>query len=189
MFVPYSFRNAVVGSNPAARIAGYDEAINAINRKITETETNVTVSVGFTSTSMLARMRVNANAASRPRLAVIMKIKRASDTDADALSYCWEQFDLGPAGPPHTDNGNRPIFRSFAPVPTPARTLPQLSDILAGTTTFGESLPTTNRTLNFRVTARDNHPGGGGVNTGAMKVNVTVRISVLASCSWPRVWN
>ena len=97
----------------------------------------------------------------------------ASDTEADALTYCWEEYDLGTAGPPHTDDGSRPIFRSFAPVTSPARTFPRLSDVLSGVPTFGESLPLTTRTMTFRVTVRDNHAGGGGVNTDAMRVNVT----------------
>jgi uncharacterized protein (TIGR03437 family) len=97
----------------------------------------------------------------------------ATDLDADALSYCWEEFDLGAAGPPHTDNGDRPIFRSFGPAPSPARTFPQLADILTGTPTFGESLPTTTRSMNFRVTVRDNHSGAGGVSTAGMRVNVS----------------
>jgi hypothetical protein len=96
----------------------------------------------------------------------------ASDPEADALTYCWEQYDLGTAGPPHTDDGRRPIFRSFAPVTSPARTFPRLSDILSGLQTFGESLPVTTRTMTFRVTVRDNHAGGGGVNHDAMRVNV-----------------
>ena len=36
----------------------------------------------------------------------------------------------------------------------------------------GETLPITNRTLNFRLTARDNRANGGGVNTADMAVTV-----------------
>jgi uncharacterized protein (TIGR03437 family) len=97
----------------------------------------------------------------------------ASDPEADTLTYCWEEYDLGTAGPPHTDDGSRPIFRSFAPVTSPARTFPRLSDVLSGVPTFGESLPVTTRSMTFRVTVRDNHAGGGGVNTDAMRVNAT----------------
>jgi hypothetical protein len=114
-----------------------------------------------------------------------------SDPNGDAVTFGWEEFDLGTPAPPNTDDGSRPIFRSFAPVSNPSRTFPRLQDVLSGVETMGESLPTTTRTMNFRVTARDNRSGGGGVNSAATQVNVRsdagpfIVTSPASGASWP----
>ncbi|MFN7990119.1 MAG: M12 family metallo-peptidase [Thermoanaerobaculia bacterium] len=119
----------------------------------------------------------------------------ATDPNGDTLTYGWEEMDLdagsGTTGPPLTDNGSRPIFRSFDPTTSPTRTFPTLADVLAGTTTYGETLPTTTRTLTFRLTARDNRAGGGGVNSDTAVLSVTDTGSAFAvtspstAVSWP----
>ena len=97
-----------------------------------------------------------------------------SDADAgDVLTYNWEQRDLGPQQDVNAgDNGSSPLFRSWTPTTDPTRTFPRLTDLLNNTTVIGETLPTTTRDLNFRVTARDNRAGGGAVNTDDMHISV-----------------
>lgn len=118
----------------------------------------------------------------------------ASDPNGDALTYSWEEFDIGPASPPEADDGARPIFRPYKPTTSPSRTFPSLTYILnnanvppatftgtsatgsvcgAGQTCItGEVMPSTTRTMNFRVQVRDNRAGGGGINDATTQVMV-----------------
>jgi hypothetical protein len=102
----------------------------------------------------------------------------ATDPEGDTLSYQWDQMDAGGeieegyATDEYTlgtDLRGNPLFRSFMPVSTPRRVLPRLSDLVAGISDKAEVLPTTSRTLNFRLTARD---GQSGVGEDDMQVNV-----------------
>ncbi len=97
----------------------------------------------------------------------------AVDPDGDAMTYGWEEFDLGPAGSPNTPSGNAPIFRSFDPANTPERWFPKASDVVNNVQTKGEILPSYARNLNFRLTARDNLSGGGGVGFDTISLAVS----------------
>lgn len=100
----------------------------------------------------------------------------ATDVDSASLVFQWDEMDRGAAtnaGSYGADNGSNALFRSFAPVQTTVRVLPQLP-VLLGTSSDNladkaETLPTENRTLNFRLTARD---GLGGVGEDDMQIVV-----------------
>jgi len=125
----------------------------------------------------------------------------ATDADAgDDLTYEWDEMDHGAASPPETDNGNRALFRSFTPQPTGERVIPELPRILAHDLNVdiptngdipGETWATTNRTLHFRLTVRDNHSGGGAtVSTDTTVVTTTAAgpflvTSPTATSAWP----
>jgi hypothetical protein len=91
----------------------------------------------------------------------------------NSLTYCWEEVDLGPAGTPNSPSGNAPIFRSFNPDTSKTRYFPKMSNIVNGTQTIGELLPTYSRTLTFRLTVRDNAVAGGGVDYSELAFNVS----------------
>jgi hypothetical protein len=111
---------------------------------------------------------------------------QGSATDPDAgqnLTYTWEQIDEDGANSPTqgfkgTQAGNSaiaPLFRSYPPSASGfKRTFPTLTSILnnANVNTF-EPLPNVARTLNFRLTARDNNPSNGGIASGDLSVTVS----------------
>ncbi|MCQ4165719.1 reprolysin-like metallopeptidase [Tahibacter harae] len=95
----------------------------------------------------------------------------ATTASGGTLSYAWEQNDTGATNNNlANDPGTGPIIRSLTPAATGVRVIPRLSNLLAGTTLKGEILPTTNRTLHFRLTVRDNVPGGGTSSSADMSV-------------------
>ncbi len=109
----------------------------------------------------------------------------ATDADNDALTYCWEQNDNSTvsganskASPTKTGGPN---WLSFKPTASPTRICPQLATVLAGGFTTGpltggtpgidiEALSSVARTLNFRLTVRDNSPYS---STAPIKVGQT----------------
>jgi hypothetical protein len=104
----------------------------------------------------------------------------ATDAQSDPLTYCWEQNDnssttgSGSVASPTKTTG--PNWISFSPTASGTRTFPRMQTILAGlnvTPTLGgdavantEALSSVSRTLNFRVTVRDNAPYVAGSTIG-----------------------
>jgi hypothetical protein len=97
-----------------------------------------------------------------------------SDANGDPVTYTWEQFnaDNAQSDLSSADDGVGPLFRSWSAVSDPSRTFPNLVDLTANTTPVGELLPSLARTMDFRVTARDNHPGAGAYAYDDMSVQV-----------------
>ncbi len=97
----------------------------------------------------------------------------ATDADNDPLTYCWEQMDNQVASmPPSSTNTVGPMFRSISPHTSPTRYLPNINDIIANASPTWEVLPSVGRTMNFRLTVRDNHVGGGCTEEDDMVITV-----------------
>lgn len=86
-----------------------------------------------------------------------------TDPDGDPLLYCWEQMDNQVSTqPPLPTSTGGPNFRSNSPVADSVRYFPNLADLAAGISPTWEVLASVSRTMNFRVTVRDqslNVPG------------------------------
>jgi hypothetical protein len=87
----------------------------------------------------------------------------ASDPDSDPLSYNWEQTDNQVSTQaPVASSTSGPNFRSNSSIFSPTRYFPNLSSLSSGGPYTWEVIPSVSRTMNFRVTVRDNSPGAGG---------------------------
>ncbi len=98
-----------------------------------------------------------------------------TDEDGDQLTYCWEQYDLGPKVPLGTNSEEGPLFRSYKPsTDGDIRFFPTAANLLSGNLTHkNEVLPNKSRVLTFRLTVRDNNPEAGGVVWDEYKLDVT----------------
>ena len=85
----------------------------------------------------------------------------ATDPDGDILTYNWEQMNNQvTTQPPVSTATGGPNFRSFSSSTDPTRYFPNLNALSNGGPFTWEVLPSVSRTMNFRVTVRDNAAGG-----------------------------
>ena len=103
-----------------------------------------------------------------------------TDNNNDNVTYCWEQYDSGPThGAPNVNCGatTGPIFRSYLPTTSPTRYFPSYTYIINNSNippnpNIGECLPTAARTLNFKLTVRDNNAAGVGIDVSSLQITV-----------------
>lgn len=93
----------------------------------------------------------------------------ATDSNNDSLTYSWEQVDIGTASKVDIDTGNNALVRTQLPSSSTSRTIPRLSDLLSASHTYGETLSSQTRHMNFRLQVRD---GKGGIGADEMIVKV-----------------
>jgi hypothetical protein len=181
-----SGQNKEVGSGITimgyAGITSYDVAPHSIDiyheTTIGQIQANLAIKTCPVTTNITA---TNATPVVAPVASYTIPISTAfiltgSATDAnsgDVLTYCWEQNDnattSGAASVASPTKATGPNWLSFSPTVSSTRMFPKLSTVLAGLQVTPplpggdpvaniEALSSISRTLNFRLTVRDNHP-------------------------------
>ncbi len=121
----------------------------------------------------------------------------ATDNTQSTLTYDWQQYNTGSStssSNTNNDLGNNPILRPWLPETDGTRVFPDLTYILnnnnvppnptgcpfipgqpapSGNCSPGQTLPSTSRTLAFRLVVRDNAANAGGVDYDTANVVVS----------------
>ena len=126
----------------------------------------------------------------------------ATDANGDALTYCWEEHDNASSSQTNANSvasatkASGPNWISFRPTVSPTRYFPQLSTILAGALITGplaggdagtnvEALSSVARTLNFRLTVRDNAAFSSTAPVKVAQTQFTSMVVTVSSASGP----
>jgi hypothetical protein len=168
--------NLQPNSDPYFHVASYEQILTYLGT----TNCAVTTATG----NAPPRVTLPANGKILPISTPFKLTASAFDPDDDALSYCWEEYDLGATGSPtatQTAGVTIPIFRSFNPTANPTRYFPRLTDLVNNTTVLGERLPTVTRELRFKVTVRDQNNGSQGIIGGVNSSDPVVLSSTSAA--------
>ena len=98
----------------------------------------------------------------------------ATDANADALTYDWEQMNNEiSVQPPVADAVGGPNFRSLPITESPNRWMPRIEDVLGNNLApQWEVVPTVGREMDFALTVRDNSILGGESHTDYMHITV-----------------
>jgi hypothetical protein len=161
-----------------AGITSYDVAPHSIDifhqASIAQIQSNLSgkecpVTTNITNTA--PTVSVPAASYSIPRSTPFALTASATDATTNGLTYCWEQNDnstvSGSSSIASITKASGPNWISFSPSTSPTRYFPIMRSILSGKDTTGtiggndagvrvEALSSVTRTLNFRVTVRDN---------------------------------
>ena len=136
-----------------------------------------------------------------PRSTAFVLTGSAADANpGDALTYCWEQNNnsttTGANSVASATKLTGPNWISFSPTASPTRYFPKLATILAGSLVSGplpggdagantEALSSVARTLNFRLTVRDNCPYSSTVPVKVGQTSFTDMIVTVSAVSGP----
>lgn len=105
-----------------------------------------------------------------PRDTPFVLFGKGTDSDDDALTYSWEQFDQSSTANNITFG---PLFRAERPKTVNYREFPPRTWVRDGTTSPWLKLPTVNRNMTFRFVVRDNVAGSGGVDDAEFDITVS----------------